>query len=317
MRPLYHAGAEFVPSLGPFGKLVVAGLLLHDASTPASGQTGALALAYQLTHSVKVDPSLAPDGRRMVFITAIAGREQLFVMNIDGSETVQLTHDDADHEDPAWSPRGDKIAFVRIKDSLETIYLMNADGSGMEELTPASVRAIHPYWSPDGTAIAYCTDDDLKPPRKNPAEIYMIGVGDHRITRLISGGVNTYPVWSPDGKRLAFRRMLGEMNSEVFVANRDGAEQRNLTNHPAFDGWPAWSPDGSRIAFASNRNANYQIFTMNADGSDVRLVANTEGRATAPQWARDGKTIYFSVCRKVDFGRDCNIFAAPLERSGR
>jgi Tol biopolymer transport system component len=56
---------------------------------------------------------------------------------------------------------------------------------------------------------------------------------------------------------------------------------------------------------------------MKADGGDVQLVANTEGRATAPQWARDGKTIYFSVCRKVDFGGDCNIFAAPLERAGR
>jgi Tol biopolymer transport system component len=111
--------------------------------------------------------------------------------------------------------------------------------------------------------------------------------------------------------------MLGEMNSEVFVAKSDGSEHRNLTNHPAFDGWPAWSPDGTRIAFASNRNANYQVFTMNSDGGDVRLVANTEGRATAPQWSRDGKTIYFSVCRKVDFGGDCNIFAAPLERAGR
>jgi Tol biopolymer transport system component len=57
----------------------------------------------------------------MVFITAIAGREPQFVMNIEGTEAVQLTHDDADHEDPAWSPRGDKIAFVRIKDSLETM----------------------------------------------------------------------------------------------------------------------------------------------------------------------------------------------------
>ncbi|MFL5495335.1 MAG: TolB family protein [Gemmatimonadales bacterium] len=80
----------------------------------------------------------------MVFIIGIVGREQLFVMNVDGTEAVQLTHDDADHEDPAWSPRGDRIAFVRIKDSLETIYLMNADGSGMEPLTPDSVRAVHP-----------------------------------------------------------------------------------------------------------------------------------------------------------------------------
>ena len=195
-----------------------------------------------------------------------------------------LTHDAADHEDPAWSPDGKTIAFVYVKDTLEIISLLNTDGSGMQQLTPRSVRAIHPNWSPDGSKLAYCTDDDLAPPRKNDSDILVIDMSTRRITTLITGGVNTYPAWSPDGKRIAFRRMLGEMNSEVFIANADGTDARNLTNHPAFDGWPAWSPDGTRIAFASNRNSSYQIFIMNADGSDVRLLANTEGRATAPKW---------------------------------
>ncbi len=104
-----------------------------------------------------------------------------------------------------------------------------------------------------------------------------------------------------------------EVNSEVFVANADGTDAHNITNHRAFDGWPAWSPDGTRIAFASNRNSSYQVFLMKPDGSDVRLLANTEGRGTAPQWGRDGLHIYFPICRNVDFGFDCHVFVARTQ----
>ena len=256
---------------------------------------------------------MSPDGKEFVYISVIAGQEQLFRMGLDGSNPKQLTRDDADHEDPAWSPDGKRIAFVLIKDGLEQIHLMNADGTDIEPLTPKEVKTIHPNWAPDSQSVAYCTDDDLKPPKKNSSEIYSIELSSRNITKLISGGVNTYPVWSPDGKRIAFRRMLGENNSEVFIANADGSDVRNLTNDPAFDGWPAWSPDGTKIAFASNRNRNYEIYFMNPDGSAVQKVANTEGRATAPKWSRDGKAIYFPICKKVDFSFDCQIYAAKLD----
>ena len=273
-------------------------------------QREALSLAYQLTHTAKYDPSLSPDGKKVLFINVLEGKEQLFTMNVDGTAVVQLTRDDVNHEDPAWSPDGKRIAFVYVKEKLEIISVMNSDGSGVQQLTPVGVRAIHPNWYPDGSALTYCTDDDVAPPKKNNSDILTIDLASRRITTLITGGVNTYPSWSPDGKHIAFRRMVGETNSEVFVADADGGNARNLTNHPAFDGWPAWSPDGSRIAFASNRNSSYQIFTMKPDGTDVMLIANTEGRATAPQWGRDGLRIYFPICKNVDFAFDCEIFVA-------
>jgi len=70
----------------------------------------------------------------MVFISVVAGKEQIFRMGMDGSNPQQLTHDDADHEDPAWSPDGNHIAFVLKKGDLEQIQVMNADGSQVEPL---------------------------------------------------------------------------------------------------------------------------------------------------------------------------------------
>jgi TolB protein len=284
--------------------------LVATAALGAGAAQARPGLAYQFTHSINDSPSYSPDGKRIVFITVIESREQLFVMNADGSRPVQITRDDADHEDPAWSPDGGKIAYVSMKEGTEVIHLINPDGSGDEALTPSAVKVIHPSWAPDSQSLVYCTDDDLAPPRKNEADIVSIDLRTRKTTTLITGGVNTYPKWSPDGSKLTFRRMLGEMNSEVFVAERDGSNPRNLTNHPSFDGWPAWSPDGRQIAFASNRHGIYEVFVMKADGSDVRKVAGNDGRATAPAWSPDGRTILFPVCSHVAYGADCQIFAA-------
>lgn len=276
-----------------------------------SGQTLPAGVAMPVTYSQNYDPSLSPDGSSMVFLKALEGREQLFIANVDGSnERRLLAPTGADIEDPAWSPNGRQIAYIRIAGSSKAMHVMNLDGSDDRVLTPPNQSPIHPAWMPDSASILYCTDDDLHPPQKNAAEIYRIDVASRKIATLISGGVNTYPVPSPDGTRIAFRKMI-ETNSEVFIANIDGTGIRNLTNHPAFDGWPAWSPDGRRIAFASNRNSAYQVFVMDADGSNVKLVANTEGRATAPQWSKDGRFIYFTNSWRTGLEGASEIFRAP------
>jgi TolB protein len=211
-----------------------------------AAQSPPLSLAYQLTNSVNADPSFTADGKRMVYISVVNSREQLFARNLDGSDPVQLTHDDADHEDPAWSPDGKSVAYVLLKGDTERIYIMNANGSDPRPLTAAGVRTIHPSWSPDGRSVAYCTDDDLKPPYKNPAQIYSIDVARGKITQLIAGGVNTYPVWSPDGRQIAYvakraKQWTGEDPLQIWVMNADGSGRHPITR--TF-GWSitSWAP---------------------------------------------------------------------------
>lgn len=307
-----------IPTLGlrelrvSFPLFALAALLFPGTSLMA--QRGAMTLAFQLTHVDMGEPFPSPDGKRLVFEIVVAGYQQLFTMNPDGSHQVQITHDAANHDSPNWSPDGSRIAYVSDKGGHEWIYAIRPDGSGEERLSDDRGEYIHPAWSPDGTKIIYCTDDDLHPPKKNASQIYSLDLKTSDVKALVTGGTSTYPSWSPDGAKIVFRRMIGDMNSEVFVVNSDGSGERNLTSHPAFDGWPAWSPDGKQIAFASNRNANYQIFVMNADGTGVRLVANTEGRATEPRWSPDGGTIYFSNCKKADWGTDCQVMVAQLQQ---
>jgi len=280
----------------------------------AAAADRALSIPVQITHAENFDPFPSPDGKKLVFISMLSSREQLFTMNADGSNVVQLTRDDADHEDPAWSPDGTKIAFVLITKDRHSIAVMGVDGRNVEVLTPPEQNTIHPNWSADSKRVIYCTNDDLAPPKKNSADINAVELATKEITRLITGGINTYGSCSPDMKHIAFRKIIGDENSEIFVADGDGSNPRNLTNNPFFDGWPAWSPDARKIAFASNRRGHgYQIFIMDANGVNVRLVANTEGRGTAPRWSPDGKTIYFSNCIAKDYATDCEILMAHLD----
>ncbi|HVU30542.1 MAG TPA: hypothetical protein VHE36_09095 [Sphingomicrobium sp.] len=287
-----------------------ASLLILALAGSASAQDLANGIAVPITYSQNYDPTLSPDGKRMIFLKVLEGREQMFIADVDGRRERQLTRDSADIEDPAWSPDGKQVAYVRLDGQRNSLHVRNVDGTGDRKLGGPTQSPIHPAWMPDGRSILYCTNDDLDPPRKNAAEIYQVDVATGKVSTIISGGVNTYPVPSPDGKRIAFRKMLG-VNSELFVANVDGSGLKNLTDHPAFEGWPAWSPDGKRIAFAANRNSSYQIFVMDSDGTGVKLVANTEGRATAPKWSPDGRTIYFTNCWKTGFQAACEIFSAP------
>lgn len=228
----------------------------------------------------------SPDGTRIAFTSRRDENEEIYVMNADGSDQVNLTNHPAKDCEPGWSPDGTQLVFVSTRDGNAEIYTMNADGGNIQRLTdysqPASQEANMPSegtpnWSPDGTQIAFYSRRD------GNHEIYVMNSDGSNVRRLTNhAALDWDPVWSPDGTQIAFQSAR-DGNDEIFVMNADGTEQRNLSNNGQYDFSPSWSPDGQRLVFQSNRDGHYEIYVMNADGSDVRRVTDT-AMSIAPDW---------------------------------
>jgi len=221
-------------------------------------------LARLTTDGFDFDPTWAPDGTKIAFVS---GNFDIYVMNADGSNRVQITSGDVIDLRPAWSPDGARIAFARnqctivdghyVCDGNWDIYVMDADGSGPVGLTSDPAQDFAPAWSPDGTRIAFYSE------RGGVGGIHVMNADGSGVVRLTSDG-GREPAWSPDGAMIAFERW-----SDIYVMNADGAGVTQLTaGHAEIE--PAWSPDGRWIAFMAFAPCDY--FGCYADPAAIKAV---------------------------------------------
>ena len=108
----------------------------------------------------------------------------------------------------------------------------------------------------------------------------------------------TDPVYSPDGKRVAFvvtEFFLeeGKTNSDIFVMNADGTGLRRMTRDDAADSSPRWSPDGRSLLFVSTREDGAQAWTMPIEGGEAAKLTSFAMEVSSPRWLPDGKKILF------------------------
>ncbi len=232
---------------------------------------------------------------RLAFTSTRDGNANIYAINNNGTNLVQLTTLVGFDGEAAWSPDGSTIAFRSNRDGNDELYRMNIDGSAVTRLTDDAAFDGQPAWSPDGTRIAFTSQRD------GNSEIYLMnadGSGLLRLTNSPTGDEN--PAWSPDGSKLAFQSAR-DGNYEIYIMNADGSGVARLTNDPALDAEPAWSPDGTRISFRSNRDGIAQIYVLNVDGSGLTRLTNDYGDDLQPTWSPDGSSIAFT---KIEQGCD-------------
>jgi TolB protein len=175
-------------------------------------------------------------------------------------------------------------AGERVQGTIETrgakeIYIADYDGENQRRVTIGFNLNINSAWSPDARSLAY-TSYRRGQPHIFVSHIYQ-ALPPLQLTK--GNGQHWLPRWSPDGTRIAFSATT-DGNEEIYVMNRDGANLRRLTNHPAADGAPTWSPSGTQIAFRSDRSGGPEIYVMSADGLGVQRVTR-EGYADRPTWS--------------------------------
>jgi len=292
----------------------------------------------------------SPDGKRLIFQrqdSVSAGCDQQYVMNVDGSGLRRVSNGlgrttcgyfydggrrilySSTFEDaPECPPPPDRSqGYVWPLNNLE-IHTARPDGSDLRRLTRNDAYDAEATVSPDGARIVFTSTRD------GDIELYTMRVDGSDVRRVTRrAGYDGGAFFSPDGRRLVWRalypetaadsadsrrllaqRLVRPTRLELWTADADGSNARQVTRLGVASFAPFFHPDGRRIVFASNhpdpRSRNFDLYLVGVDGSGLERVTTSAEFDGFPMFSPDGRRLVFASNRHGRERGETNIFIA-------
>jgi len=263
--------------------------------------------SYESLRFINSAGSFSPNGRYFAIAAKHKDRDDLVILDVQRHrEAARLTVDLNGIQTPQWSPDGSQLVFTGFNNGFSDLFIINRDGTGLRRLTNDKYADLHPSWSPDGRTIAFTTDrggdTDFGLLRFSNLRIavYHLNTGNIEMLGGMETGKNINPVWSPDGRGLAFvSDRTGIAN--VFLYEFDDGQTYQLTN--MFTGVQGitplspvltWSSLADRLAFVYYEDGQYSVYSLENPRSlrrepyhgpshlPVVTLLASEGRDTVP-----------------------------------
>ena len=266
---------------------------------------------------VNVSPLFAeaPTTPKILFTSAHDGNREIYIMNPDGSEQVNLTKHPATDQEAVWSPTGEQILFVsdRRRTHVRDLYLMDSNGSNVRRVFKKKIEGwrTDPTWSPDGKHIAYRQWDPIG---GGASGMYILTLGEQEPEFI---GKFSSPVWSPDGTTIACGTASPGLTWIILMDARTRKHKRLLPKKALpWQTTPSWSATSDKLAFSGNNHPlpginglvlkearalhnewrdKQTIFIVNRDGTGLKQVLAEDGSdAWAPALSPSGEEVLYT-----------------------